>query len=214
MNTVLNMLPNQYQYLKDTEAVFNRAEKQNDVTRVMNVAAKCGCHLLIDKGIERGYSLNPQNSIGPLYFAITAGQTDIADVLRKNGASLHHRYNDRPLLSHAAERGHILAVKYLLEHDVPPHGVHSYSPLHWAAKNRHRQIVDLLLHHGANPNQSGSKGMFMPKSLPLAIALDNHDYEVISSLLRGGANPKGKGCYVTWKMGEDIRGLIREYRKK
>jgi len=214
MNNVLNSLPNQYQYLKDSDAIYDQAEKQKDVTRVMNVAAKYGCLPLLEKGIERGHSLNPRNSIGPLYFALTEGKTDVADYLKKNGASMHHMYKDRCLLSHAAENGHAVAVKYLLESDVPVQGFHSYSPLHWATKNRHRKVVDLLLHHRANPNQSGSKGKYTPKSVPLAIALCNHDYDVILSLLRGGANPKGKGCYVTWEMGEDIRGLIREYKDK
>jgi len=214
MNSIHASLPEEYHRLKSIDAILDRAEKENDVVRVMNEAAQSGFLPLLEAGIKRGYSLNPQSSKGPLYFALSAKKLTIADYMKENGASVHHKYQERSLLSHAAEKGHCYVVKQLLDRDAVVNGFHSYSPLHWATKNKNRDVVNLLLYRKANPNLAGSKSRWSPKVVPLAIALENRDYETILSLLRAGADPRGKRCYVPPDSGVHIKNVIKEYKNK
>lgn len=214
MNTVLSSLPNAYRDAKEPCAILDKAQARKEVTDIMNVAARYGFRPLLKCAVERGYPLNPPNSKGSLFFALFGGDADLADFLRENGASVNHRFQKRCLLSHAAEKGHVFVVEYLLKYGALVDGFNSYSPLHWATKCKHREVAELLLRNGANPNQVGSKGKLSPKLPPLATALKNKDYEMILSLLRGGANPKGNGCYVSWDSGVHIKELMKEYKNK
>jgi ankyrin repeat protein len=53
----------------------------------------------------------------------------------------------------ASERGDVNKVRELLGRDstlVNAKGAHNKTPLHWAAENGHKAVVELLLAHGAD----------------------------------------------------------------
>lgn len=89
---------------------------------------------------------------------------------------------EHSLLWHAVCGGHTLMVKLLLDHgadpNAPERGAHHGAALHKAANLDRREIVDLLLVNGADPN-----GGVDSSSPPIEYAKEN----VRRSLLKAGA---------------------------
>lgn len=85
-----------------------------------------------------------------LTLACRGGLLDTAVLLIGNGANFELGAST-PLME-AAQIGHVDLVEYLLEcrADVHARTVSGDTALTYACKNGHRDIVDLLIHFGAN----------------------------------------------------------------
>ena len=106
----------------------------------------------------------------------------------------------------AAEKGHVGAVKLLLERGATPNQVNKKRglfPLLQAAQNGHADVVRLLLERGAPPNQANKKrGLF-----PLMQAAKNGHVDSVRLLLRRGAAPNK----VYGRTGESPLALALQY---
>jgi ankyrin repeat protein len=98
-------------------------------------------------------------------------------------------------LMYAAQSGHLCAVKFLLragsrvfarDKSLPgePAG---RQPLHYAARTKNVDVIDVLLDAGANPNAMDSMG-----DTPVNTAIWEGNIEVVRLLLRRGADPNLK----------------------
>jgi ankyrin repeat protein len=91
-------------------------------------------------------------------------------------------------LGYAAFFGHEDSARFLLAAgagvDVPSRNALKVAPLHSAVASRHREIVRLLLDHGANPNSREQLG-----HTPLHSAAFSGDMDITMLLLAAGADP-------------------------
>uniref|UniRef100_A0A1X7SKV0 Uncharacterized protein n=1 Tax=Amphimedon queenslandica TaxID=400682 RepID=A0A1X7SKV0_AMPQE len=103
------------------------------------------------EGCGRGAFLLPLENTR-LSIACKEGHTEIVELLLKHGADVNviNKYGDTPL-SRACLKGHTEIVKLLLNAD----GININ---HKAADNRHTEIVEALLKHGADVNVSNKYG--------------------------------------------------------
>jgi uncharacterized protein len=62
------------------------------------------------------------------------------------------------------------------------------TPLMWAAWNRHRNVVQLLLKHGARVNQEDDRDENDHGTTALAFAVDGRDLKTIEDLIEAGAD--------------------------
>ena len=95
-------------------------------------------------------------------------------------------------LHKAAERGDIAAVKAFLEegHDLNAFDDLSFTPLHYAAREQHLQIIRLLLQAGANVNARDEARI---GNTPLGDIAGNCPLAVARLLLAAGADPTIRG---------------------
>lgn len=93
----------------------------------------------------------------PLMEAAGYGYADVVQLLLDKGADPTRRAADgERALDWAAQEGHEDAALCLLEHDaglVDLPGYHGHTPLVAAAGNGSLEVVEILLQHGANPEQ-------------------------------------------------------------
>lgn len=100
-------------------------------------------------------------------------------MLPRNGTLLHK----------AASLGQLRVVTFLLDHGADigarDQSLSQNTPLHWAANNGHRAMVELLLSRKADPN-----AILIPDgSTPLLLATRKSFRSVCEALLARGANP-------------------------
>ena len=82
--------------------------------------------------------------------------------------------------------GNVLAVKFWLdntENDLNQGDDHLFTPLHWACREGHRQIVDLLISRGARLNVTN-----MGDDVPLHNAAQNGHLDIIKKLIQQKCN--------------------------
>ena len=80
----------------------------------------------------------------------------------------------------ACERGDVAKVRQLLASDttlVNAKGAHNKTPLHWAAGNGHKAVVELLLSHGADFTLRDHSNL-----TPLDRALEGKHTEIVELL--------------------------------
>jgi ankyrin repeat protein len=112
---------------------------------------------------------------------------DIAVFLMENGMNPNHmNWHHTTLLHDKAFRGDLQKIQLLLDYGANIDAVDEEfrsTPLGFAARWGHREIVALLLERGADPNQSGA-----PWATPLAWARKKGHAEIEADLLRAGAH--------------------------
>jgi ankyrin repeat protein len=149
------------------------------------------CRTLVDHGAD----VNAKDDTGatPLYVAVERQQLPAADFLITNKAEINVRVsNGMTPLTTAIRQGEIEMAKLLLEHHAdanmetePPNG--PSTPLHLAIEGNQAQIVQqlvqLLLDHGAKPNEMDSGGEPI-----LVYATKQGNVDVIRSLIQHGAD--------------------------
>ena len=118
--------------------------------------------------------------------AVLTGDDEIIHSLLESGLSPEVYLAEAPLLAHAAARGDVLGVAYLLaagaEVDKPD--AESITPLTWAVSNGHALTVRVLLMHGANANTVDHRNL-----TPIMHAAWNGFPRIVAILLKFGADP-------------------------
>lgn len=71
-----------------------------------------------------------------------------------------------------------------------PHHCSGITPLHWAARKGHKQVVELLLQYGANPNARGTAGR-----APIQEASCGNHIEIVKLLLSKKADVNAQSYY-------------------
>ncbi len=105
----------------------------------------------------------------PLHIAATAGQSEITELLLKEGADIQARsMSEKTPLHKAVFFGQFDTVKLLVEKgaDVNARDKSGYTPLHSSASNRASlEIAKFLLEKGADPNAKSKYGDVRPIDL-------------------------------------------------
>ncbi|KAI0182132.1 ankyrin repeat-containing domain protein [Hypoxylon sp. FL1284] len=99
----------------------------------------------------------------PLSFACEMGHARICDILILGGAD--YRIRDE---------------------------IYGQTALGWAIAEGHKEVVRLLLHHGADPTDH------LSGTTPLHLAIQRLDSELVELLLENGADPKASDNYTGW----------------
>ncbi|MCX5659287.1 MAG: ankyrin repeat domain-containing protein [Planctomycetota bacterium] len=99
---------------------------------------------------------------------------------------------EREYLHTAAMGGDVAEVRELLEAKYPVNrrDFLGYTPLHWAVKNNHLEVVEILLSAGADVNASDESKASGP---PLTQGADQCSCAIVQRLLDAGANPTLRG---------------------
>lgn len=136
-----------------------------------------------------------------LMIAAWEGNVPMMELFFSQGGSLHQVNSiGEQALQLAAWRGHIGAVRWLLDHGAPINrDGKAWSALHYAVFAGHREIADLLLARGADVNARAPNDA----SVLMMAAREGHE-ELAQRLLEAGADPtltndRGETA-LTWAM--------------
>ncbi len=183
------------------------ARAKSGQTALLVAASTPGASPILKLLLEAGADLKKGNvrpDHTPLLAAIGANDSVSFHLLLDRGASLEGPVGSIALLV-AAGHGNLDIMQSLLARKVPsdmpsPNSIGgkvkqgdlalgALTPLHMAVATGGLAAVQLLLEHGANPNQQDIRGM---TPLMLAISTDHPDTRVIPLLLKHGADPNIK----------------------
>lgn len=112
------------------------------------------------------------------------GNLPMMEIFFKAGADVNYiNVHGEQALLHAAWKGKLEAVRWLLEHGakIDREGK-AWSALHYAAFAGHRDVATYLLERGANPNALSTNG-----STPLMMAAREARQDIATALLASGA---------------------------
>lgn len=143
--------------------------------------------LLIKHGAKANGAAE-DDSLRPLYFALSAGFTDMIDLLLQNGAKVDVKAKARRTPIQGAVHG---GIPELLERVISlgadPNTLvndNGATVLHAAASLNRPQIAGLLLKHGARVNAKTTTGI-----TPLLNAVNFKNAECVRILVKNGADP-------------------------
>ena len=175
--------------------------KQNSTP--LHWAAAKGYFDIAELLVLNGAEVNAEDELGwtPLFLAANIGNQEIATLLVNNGALLKATINGKEVslkvvhdldsdLLYAAENGDFELAKSAIENgaDVNAALEDGFSALHLAVKSS-KNIVELLIMKGANPNVSSNRGY-----TPLMRAAGLCKPEIVGLLLSAGADTEMKDC--------------------
>ncbi|KAM0425806.1 hypothetical protein ACHAPT_009057 [Fusarium lateritium] len=182
-----------------------------------------------DHGLAlKGEHMNPADKLPScLQLAVKTGKVEIVNALLEHGADDDSARLagtgadvDQPPLILSAERGNMAITKALLDSgaDVNVQGRKPYnqssvpdkyaSPLSAAITNKHRDVVVLLLEHGADANQVVGESR-----TPLFLAADRQDQFIVRFLLKYGADVNYQvwcGTALTAAAEHDHLGIVQD----
>jgi ankyrin repeat protein len=160
-------------------------------------------------------SVDAANDYGvtPLLQASRTGDAAMVELLLRAGAnpSKAHPEGETPLLA-ASRTGSVPTVRLLLARGVDVNAAEGFqrtTPLMWAAAEGHRDVVDLLLEAGADPNKQGHITSLSARHnadhptggfTALMFAARNGDEPLVRTLVARGANidlKNGDGASAT-----------------
>ena len=114
----------------------------------------------------------------------------MAELFRSFARSVVERiWGDLPS---AAERGDVATVKRLLSLGANPNQLDSFkifTVLFRAVQKEHKEVVEALLHAGADPNMPNAN---FKRDTPLHMAADKGNHKIIRLLLGHGADPEAR----------------------
>ncbi|CAB0034305.1 unnamed protein product [Trichogramma brassicae] len=150
---------------------MNYVDEETGVTH-LHVACETGCYDVVEKFLDLGQDPNvlAPNSIGtPLHSACKNDAKNVARLLLERGAdpNLADAANGLSPLhvicawNYGDEMAELLfEMSDVIQHPVRVDALdkHGRTPLHLAARQHHRELVELLLKKGANPNAAAHTG--------------------------------------------------------
>lgn len=190
---------------------------------------------LLDKGADPN-GRRSEDSWAPLHAAASGGSAEIARLLIDRGATVGLISKDVPTpIEIAVGNDNNVVVTHLLARGADVHSVSENGGstlLHSAATHSdNRELVELLLHHGADPNArdgalrtplhfAASTSEMRRIPVPLGKSPSppfGRKLEVVQALIKGGADPNlrdasGRTATDHAKEGADGKGVPREAR--
>lgn len=152
--------------------------------------------LLIEKGAHVDTPNTFDNGNTTLHYAACWGANECTKVLLKNKATVDAKAHDQSTpLSFAAEKGHLLIAKQLveagasLESKNDPEEKGGATPLLLACHNGQIEVLKFLIEKGANVREKTIDGL---NAIHLAIRSGSDNEELIRILLDAGAECNGK----------------------
>ncbi|KJZ70270.1 hypothetical protein HIM_10351 [Hirsutella minnesotensis 3608] len=188
--------------------------------------------MLVEAGADIHFADSNNFQRNALQIACGEGSLDIVEMLLRNGAKVEisspapktsvrgkprsltvvTRYNGRTALQAAAERGHALIVRRLLELgadvNAPPSPTGGYSALQAAAGNGFMEVTRILLDHGADVNAPRARYKGYTALEGACLAKNLHIVEV---LIEAGADIHARALHAAAEKGhvEIIRRLLQ-----
>ncbi len=160
--------------------------RNRNAETALHVAADMGAteaaRMLIQHGAQVNAGIAENKNWTPLWRAISKGRGQMVALLLENGAEPNLQVDrSDTLLGQAIQRGAPDIVEELLNHKADPNFGAGIPPLIKVLDARGpatRQMVSLLLDHGADPNLAG-----INKTTPLMYACLHPDEEIVAALL-------------------------------
>jgi ankyrin repeat protein len=186
------------------------------------LAAGHGRTLVAKLLLEKGANIDTtcKGDYTPLHLAAWNGHDEIVDLLLQRGADVNAKVAGASALWMAASKGYTPIVRALISNgaDINARDNGGYAPLHESAGGGHRQVVEILVEHGAqiNVKSADEKGW-----TPLHFAVLRGSAETVKLLLSQGADPNVKGndglspTMVAQRSGRsDIVALLETSKKR
>jgi ankyrin repeat protein len=186
-------------------------DKGSDVSGIHG-AACMGDLAKVKNHLEKGTDVDIKDEVGwtPLYWAVSMGQTDVAELLIAEGANVGINAKDGSTTLHQAARaGAVTLVRLLVDKGIDVNVKETYgnTPLHAAASKGHSLVSEVLINYGADVNARTRND-----STPLHRAVLGGHTNVVKVLMGRGAdvNAKDKRGYTAldWAMRRDHTELV------
>jgi ankyrin repeat protein len=150
-----------YRGRRDLAELIAGKKKSLDIFEAASLARLDRLHQCL--GDPGAINSRSKDGFTALHFACFFGQADSARVLIESGAAVdavsHNAMQVMPLHSAASARN-LEAARLLLEHGAPVDARQQggWVPIHAAAQNADRPMVELLLKHRADPKLANNEG--------------------------------------------------------
>jgi len=167
-------------------------------------AALGGRKEIVELLIAKGADVNAKNEKGftPMDHAAIWDHKEIVDLLVKHGG----KSGAADSIHVAAAVGNIEAVKQHLAAGTDVQDEGDWTPLHHAAYNGHKEIVELLIANDADVNAKE-----IARQTPLHVAAYNGHKEIVELLIDAGADVNAKPTLFGWvPLHNAVRGGQKE----